>query len=318
MAFLEQDMFYRDYKLNHKRHSISVDRNQQEIIPDVTDELTFHCGETDYNRMLGQRVPWHWHPSLEINYVVEGEADYETSAKQYHLKKGEAIFVNSNVLHRTVSPRAPHAHLEYSLKFEPAFLSGIYGNPLEQKYVMPILQSTALDCWLIRPEDAAGIRMIGHFLKIVELCKEDAFGYEFEVRHELARLWLQLLEVTREERSTGTVSGSQDAARIKPMLNYIRDHYGEKISLDDIAAAGSISRREATRCFGRSIRQSPGEYLKMYRIRMAMRRLLLTDDSIAMISDECGFQSPAYFSKVFAQETGMTPLQYRKTHSESR
>ena len=311
-------MFYRDYKSHHRPYRISVDQNQQEIIAGVTDELTFHCGETDYNRVLGQKVPWHWHPSIEINYVVEGEADYETSAKQYHLKKGEAIFVNSNVLHRTVAPRAPHAHLEYSLKFEPAFLSGIYGNPLEQKYVMPILQSTSLDSWLIRPEDAAGIRMLGHFLKIVELCKEDAFGYEFEVRHELAGLWLELLSVTSEERSAGTVSGSQDAARIKPMLNYIREHYGEKISLDDIAAAGSISRREATRCFSRSIRQSPGEYLKMYRVRTAMRRLLLTNDSVAQISDECGFTSPAYFTKVFAQETGVTPAQYRKVHAESR
>lgn len=311
-------MFYRDYKSNKRPYRISVDQNQQEIIAGVTDELTFHCGETDYNRVLGQKVPWHWHPSIEINYVVEGEADYETSAKQYHLKKGEAIFVNSNVLHRTVAPRAPHAHLEYSLKFEPAFLSGIYGNPLEQKYVMPILQSTSLDSWLIRPEDAAGIRMLGHFLKIVELCKEDAFGYEFEVRHELAGLWLELLSVTSEERSAGTVSGSQDAARIKPMLNYIREHYGEKISLDDIAAAGSISRREATRCFSRSIRQSPGEYLKMYRVRTAMHRLLLTNDSVAQISDECGFTSPAYFTKVFAQETGVTPAQYRKAHAESR
>lgn len=311
-------MFYRDYKSNKRPYRISVDQNQQEIIAGVTDELTFHCGETDYNRVLGQKVPWHWHPSIEINYVVEGEADYETSAKQYHLKKGEAIFVNSNVLHRTVAPRAPHAHLEYSLKFEPAFLSGIYGNPLEQKYVMPILQSTSLDSWLIRPEDAAGIRMLGHFLKIVELCKEDAFGYEFEVRHELAGLWLELLSVTSEERSAGTVSGSQDAARIKPMLNYIREHYGEKISLDDIAAAGNISRREATRCFSRSIRQSPGEYLKMYRVRTAMRRLLLTNDSVAQISDECGFTSPAYFTKVFAQETGVTPAQYRKAHAESR
>ena len=53
------------------------------------------------------------------------------------------------------------------------------------------------------------------------------------------------------------------------------------------------------------------------RIRLGKACLLLstTDLSVQAISDACGFHSDVYFYQVFRKEMGMTPRQYRRSHS---
>ena len=73
----------------------------------------------------------------------------------------------------------------------------------------------------------------------------------------------------------------------------------------------AISVRECSRCFDRCIGVSPIQYLNNYRLHMAAEMLLSTKASILEISENCGFNSAAYFSKLFSEAMGCTPHQYR-------
>jgi transcriptional regulator GlxA family with amidase domain len=95
------------------------------------------------------------------------------------------------------------------------------------------------------------------------------------------------------------------------MTQFIKDHCGEKLTLDDIAAAADISTRECTRCFARCINTSPIVYLTQTRLSMAADLLAGSAKSIIEISEECGFSSPSYFGKVFREAMGCTPKEYR-------
>ena len=105
-----------------------------------------------------------------------------------------------------------------------------------------------------------------------------------------------------------------DTERIKTMMSFIHDHYGEKISLENIAGSANISARECARCFRRCINSSPNEYLIEYRLRMAMRLLLESDRSVLEISEETGFSSASYFTKTFREALNCTPKEYRDSN----
>lgn len=92
---------------------------------------------------------------------------------------------------------------------------------------------------------------------------------------------------------------------------YIKN-YSEDISLADIAKEAFIGEREALRCFARTIGISPIEYLLKYRIYTAAEMLRNSEQPIAEICLQTGFNSPSYFSKVFCRMLGTTPREYRK------
>ena len=52
-------------------------------------------------------------------------------------------------------------------------------------------------------------------------------------------------------------------------------------------------------------------YLNDYRLTIAGRLLLTTDDNILLISEKTGFNNLSYFNRLFKQQFHMTPREYR-------
>ena len=53
------------------------------------------------------------------------------------------------------------------------------------------------------------------------------------------------------------------------------------------------------------------------RVQLASKALRETAKTVLEISEECGFSSASYFSKVFRDVTGLTPKQYQKQYRMS-
>ena len=154
--------------------------------------------------------------------------------------------------------------------------------------------------------------MLEHLLHAVELCRDEPFGFELDIRSQLSAFWKLLYQSTEVIRSQSTDMSFADTDRLKLMMQYIHTHYMEKLTLEEIASAANISVRECSRCFNRCINESPVHYLNAYRLRMATRMLLSSQESILTIGENCGFSSGSYFSKVFFETMGCTPGEYRK------
>lgn len=54
------------------------------------------------------------------------------------------------------------------------------------------------------------------------------------------------------------------------------------------------------------------KYLRAYRLKKAVELLLGSNESVHMIAQQVGFDNGSYFTKVFKQEKGVTPAEYRK------
>ena len=88
-----------------------------------------------------------------------------------------------------------------------------------------------------------------------------------------------------------------------------------QLSLEEVAAAASVGKRECLRCFRRTIGVTPIQYLLKFRIRQASRLLVETDRPVTEIALLCGFESPSYFAAAFRRLTGRTPRSYRRYFS---
>ena len=289
------------------------DREQREIFPVEMAGFPCLCRRSEMRRYRRKTIPWHWHNAFEITYVEEGALVYRTPEQTVTVLKGEALFTNSGVLH-TCTLADPERCVYYTHLFEMSFLSGMYNSVLEEKYFQPVSRNSAFQLWLVKPDSLPRMRMIEAALRAVELHRSEPPEYEFDLRTELCTFWRGMLADSAEVRASMPPRANADTERIKAMMDYIQANCAERLTLDNIAAAANISRRECTRCFRRCIDSTPNEYLTACRLRMAAGLLIRTGKSVMEISEECGFSSASYFGKVFREATGVTPREYRSQY----
>jgi AraC-like DNA-binding protein len=100
-------------------------------------------------------------------------------------------------------------------------------------------------------------------------------------------------------------------------MAYIHEHYMESISLDDAAQDVSVSKEYLARCFRQEMGLTLVTYLNRYRVSQAKALLEKGERNLTEIAMETGFSSSAYFSRVFRQEVGMSPRDYKRPpHAE--
>ena len=139
-------------------------------------------------------------------------------------------------------------------------------------------------------------------------------GYELKCRNIVGELWYQLAVNLRNsaDEAPQTAEKGLSEKRLKKMLSYIHENYMSDLSVDDIAASANISKSECFRCFRNIISKKPIGCLNDYRLKKAAELLAQTDMQITQICLACGFSHISYFGKVFRQQYGLSPKQFRE------
>lgn len=128
---------------------------------------------------------------------------------------------------------------------------------------------------------------------------------------ELCNLYLQELIVT-----IGSEYKKQNLYEIFPesvknVLEYIRNNYYEKLTVEKLSKIGMTNPKTLTRQFIKYLNEPPIKYLNKFRINKAKILLIQSQHKINEIALSVGFQDPLYFSTVFRAETGLSPREYR-------
>ncbi len=107
--------------------------------------------------------------------------------------------------------------------------------------------------------------------------------------------------------------GSEAQRIVRQTMIYLHEHYMDSISLEDAARYVSMSKEYLARCFHQEMGITLVTYLNRYRVNQA--KVLLEEGRLSLteIALETGFSGSAYFSRVFRQEVGMSPSEYRQS-----
>lgn len=291
----------------HPCGSAATDRQGRELMEHGTALFPAACYHDDISRA---DVPWHWHDELEVLTVETGTARVAVNGTDCVVKQGEGLFINTGLVHG-VWPAGEGPCRLRSVVFHPRLVGGGLDSILWQKYLEPLLSDPCrpfVHFANAAPWEEEASRLIR---EAWQSCAAEGSGFEFEVRERLSRLIFLLFQNCPAAERAPSEKSLRDGQRIKAMLQYIRRHYAEELTLGEIARSAAVSENECLRCFRNMTGSTPIRYLRQVRVQRAAELLASTDRKISDIGASCGFQEMSYFARVFREYTGDTPKAYR-------
>jgi len=105
--------------------------------------------------------------------------------------------------------------------------------------------------------------------------------------------------------------GGQQSKFALQVVNYVRRHLSEPISVEDMAKELYISRSYLSLKFKQETGETLTDFILKEKVEEAKRLLHYTDKTSASIGVYLGFSSQSYFSRVFKKYVGCTPGEWR-------
>ncbi len=124
----------------------------------------------------------------------------------------------------------------------------------------------------------------------------------------------RLLKMTRTN-ATHPPSRRKARSLVNAALEYMVRNLCDKLTLEKIAWALNVSEEHLCRTFRREADKTPREALRQLQIDAAKNLLINSQLEIQQISEQTGFSSPNMFCRFFRQHSGVTPSEYRHSHS---
>lgn len=103
-----------------------------------------------------------------------------------------------------------------------------------------------------------------------------------------------------------------DFEKFKCVLQYIDEHFREKIPLKNLSKMMNISTVYFGNIFKTAFHISPKQYILGKRLYESQRLLAKTDLSVHEIAETVGFENENYFSEFFSSKVGLPALKFRE------
>ena len=273
-------------------------------------DFPFSSGTARISGYVDRRFCHHWHEDPEFTVICEGEMHYQVNDRVLHLKEGQGIFVNSNMLHSGWNENEECVYQPFN--FYPSALYGESNIRMKQKYVDPIINSQNLPYIVFDPQNGENDRLIIEKLKAVHsIFREKSAYFEIKIQRLLLEIWeIMLPEAMAQIKREADSASVKQIARVKKAIDFIEMNFAEHISLDELARACGLSRSEFCRCFKSIMNNTPMEYLARTRIRKSLPLLASREHSVTETALMCGFAGSSYFAECFKKYMFCTPLEY--------
>lgn len=272
-------------------------------------------------------VPAHWHTELELTHVIKGSLLLAVGGTMHVIETGQGAFLNQDVLHAAKSRNVNETTMLHTVIFHPKMIAPDQNSVFWKKYTDPLIENDQYPFQLLDPSVEWQKELLLHHEKAWSDIASEPDGYEMLARNELNLIVLLLCEhqITPKTDDLNNISvnlraeqkrNRRNVKRMKAMVSFIRGHYFEPVKLDEIAAAGMVSRTECMRCFREVLDTTPVRFLNQYRLHVAAGYLRETDWTVSEIGYRCGYTEMGYFAAEFRKIYGMTPGEYRKAASD--
>ncbi len=121
-----------------------------------------------------------------------------------------------------------------------------------------------------------------------------------------------LLGVMRGVNKAGSIL--EPYTQLSKVILYVQKNFSQQIDVEYLAGLANFSVSQFERNFKKLLNMTPLKFINKVRLDNACELLISTRKGLSEISSECGFYDHSYFTKVFKQQMGMTPMIYRQKH----
>ena len=99
--------------------------------------------------------------------------------------------------------------------------------------------------------------------------------------------------------------------RLRRVLDHVRDHLVDDLSVARLAAVAAMSSHHFSALFKSSTGVTPHRYVLLQRIECAKQRLANARSNVLAAALDSGFENPSHFARTFRRFVGTSPSEYR-------
>ena len=255
----------------------------------------------------------HWHEEMEITLIREGMSDYRVGQDPFRAQEGDIILIPPYCTHsayeipgRTMVSDSLVFHLD---------LLGAQGQDLSaSKYLRPLAEGQLQMPEVIRASDKGYGEIKEAFLGALDCFQSRPPFYEMRLRENLLHVIILLFEYGYIREPQESRSTFENRLQLRIVLQYIAEHYREKIKVSDLAGLSGFSENYFMSFFKQYVGMSCIQYINHYRVQKAAHALEETSQPVMEIAMDHGFDNISYFNLQFRKEFGMTPREFRSQH----
>lgn len=262
-------------------------------------------GSDGANHFRGM-TDYHYHDQIELYFLTHGECSYLIGNKIYPVNAGQLVLIPSGMIHKTSYRTKIRSRIILSVKKDFIDFSVFQRTVDVAKpgiFIFPQTETRAL--MEIFSEIEKELKRLDEFS--APMCQYLCFSL-FTL---LARSGRNVAPDIQKAKGP-----DNENAVVEAITKRITEHYAEEITLSGVAADAAISEGYLSKLFKRVTGMGFKEYLITVRIYNAKLLLKNSTKSVSEIAFACGFNDSNYFSKMFRERAGCTPLQYRKEHRQ--
>lgn len=256
----------------------------------------------------------HAHDFLVLAYFERGTGAFQLDNQVWPVAPGDAFVIAPGEVMR----QAPHDHVRdaagWTVFFPPEVIaSGSLGEFLAWRthpLLFPFVGHAAGGAQRLRVPPDERPAWSEHVAAIERELSEPRDGSSEAV---LAHLTLLLVRVSRIAVDLGDEMRLLGEPLLAAVFEFIEEHYGEPVSLSDVAASVGLTPGHLTTVVRRKTGRTAQQWITERRMSEARRLLRETDLTVETIAGRTGYRQPSFFIKQFRRAHADTPAAWRRS-----
>ncbi len=264
-------------------------------------------------KSLQSELPVHIHEWYEIVYVYRGKGTFFIDSTFHKTQRGDVFAIPGNTIHHAI-PDKDEPLTSSALFFRADLLNERSVDDAFQ-YLQLFQRDKENRHYKIHLPIQHHAAMENYFDGIHAELSRESLGHQSAA---LAFLQMMLIFLTRqvEQESYQSLPSSQAGPLwMNEILRKMDDFGLQQLSLKELSRQASVSPPHFSRVFKQMTGMNVSEYLISKKIIKAKELLLSSNDKLAVVSENCGFESIPHFYRMFKKYAGITPSAYRKKQS---
>lgn len=238
----------------------------------------------------------HWHRSLELSIVFEGEVIFFNDGMKRIRYKNEVNISNCGEIH-------------YSIPQYKEFDEKIVGYTMQINYgflkkMIPDIKNIYFNI----DEPFLNKKITKYMMDIYSFYISNQSTRYMNILMVTLEMLIFLYENCKNERKMIKTEKTKD------ILEYVNNHYNEELLVYEVAKHFGYSREYFSRFFKKEIGMPFKDYLTQYRLNKSLIELELNNKTITDIAFNTGFSNETQYINSFKKIFKLTPGQYRKSH----
>lgn len=257
----------------------------------------------------------HWHDSLEIILVVEGNASLHVSFEKIELEKNHLMVINSAEPHRIFNSSKQSELICINLDIDYCY--SIYSN-LYEALAVSDFDVTFKNLNENRVLLFSNILSIIDFLSKIDETDENNDEVVFSMIDTLLNNIISSYKPKLSNEYLTKKVPKEKIEMIHRLIRYLYDNYDQDVNLQTFSDQEFFNFYYVSHNIKEITGTSFRDWLNYVRVEQSEKLLLNTDKSITTISEECGFSDVRYYNKHFYKWHKVTPLNFRRLFKQPK